>query len=339
MAEVLRASVDPYGFERPDDFDYESYDDFMSNYLGILSRRAKKWEDLLGMEKSVKKGTKVKRYIRKGIPREYRGLVWMEVSKAQDLKDADPDLYSTLLSMPIPPEIVESIKIDIPRTFPDNIYFKVDSLDGKRQPLYNVLVAFAQKNPSVGYCQGLNFIAGILLLITEDEETTFWLLRILVEKILPDYYTKDMMGLLTDVEVLGELVRLKVPKVHEHLVSHDVTWALVASKWFICLFAEVLPVETILRIWDCLYYEGSKILFRVGVTLIKKNEEKILAAKNFPDIISVLKSITGDPLVTDCHLLMQAIFKEPGSFPRSLISRLRAQCRVKVQKQKEELKS
>lgn len=55
--------------------------------------------------------------------------------------------------------------------------------------------------------QGLNFIAGLLLLTTEDEEATFWLLRVLVKHLLPDYYTRDMIGLLTDIEVLSELVR------------------------------------------------------------------------------------------------------------------------------------
>ena len=44
---------------------------------------------------------------------------------------------------------------DIPRTFPDNIYFQDTPGDpqAKRGPLYNVLVALGTKNPSVGYCQ------------------------------------------------------------------------------------------------------------------------------------------------------------------------------------------
>lgn len=53
----------------------------------------------------------------------------------------------------------------------------------------------------------MNYIAGILLLVTKNEETAFWLLKILIETILPDYYTPTMDGLLTDIDVLAELVK------------------------------------------------------------------------------------------------------------------------------------
>lgn len=50
---------------------------------------------------------------------------------------------------------MEAIKIDLPRTFPENIVF------GRyRRPLFNVLIASASYNPDIGYCQGLNYIAG-----------------------------------------------------------------------------------------------------------------------------------------------------------------------------------
>lgn len=55
------------------------------------------------------------------------------------------------------------------------------------------------------------------MLVTNDEEITFWLLKMLVEIILPDYYTRTMDGLITDIEVLSELVRIKIPNVHQHV--------------------------------------------------------------------------------------------------------------------------
>ena len=47
----------------------------------------------------------------------------------------------------------------------------------------------------------------MLLLVTENEEDTFWLLKVLTENILPNYYAPDIPGLLTDVKVLEELIR------------------------------------------------------------------------------------------------------------------------------------
>ena len=60
---------------------------------------------------------------------------------------------------------------------------------------------------------------GLLLLATKSEETSFWLLKVLVEKILPDYYTKTMDGLIVDIEVLSELVKSKAPDVHQHVIN------------------------------------------------------------------------------------------------------------------------
>ena len=52
-----------------------------------------------------------------------------------------------------------------------------------------------------------------------------------------------MLGLRMDQEVLGELVRTKLPAVAALMDGHGVLWTLVVSRWFICLFVDVLPVE------------------------------------------------------------------------------------------------
>lgn len=55
---ALFCRVDPYGFERPDDFDYASYEAFFSRYLVVLTRRAIKWSKLLKGKNSIQKGLK-----------------------------------------------------------------------------------------------------------------------------------------------------------------------------------------------------------------------------------------------------------------------------------------
>lgn len=68
-----------------------------------------------------------------------------------------------------------------------------------------------------------------------------------------------------------------------------------------CLFV----LQTVLRIWDCLFYEGSKILFRVALTLIRPHQAEILPAQNLPDICERFKHITKAPDVHNCHTFMQ----------------------------------
>ena len=40
-------------------------------------------------------------------------------------------------------------------------------------------------------------------------------------------------------------------------------------------------METTLRVWDCLFYEGSKILLRIAIALVASNSAQILAARDF----------------------------------------------------------
>ncbi|XP_043747793.1 growth hormone-regulated TBC protein 1 isoform X2 [Cervus elaphus] len=367
--------IDPYGFERPEDFDYAAYEEFFSTYLVILTRRAIKWSKLLKGGGGVQRSMTVKRYIRKGVPLEHRARVWMGVSGAQAQMDRNPGYYQRLLQGERSASLEEAIRtasvpftheapqpwlhhllpvsgpgrkiskpakashrtgrhtgvstVDMSRTFPDNVRFRKDAEPCLQGPLYNVLLAYGHHNHGVGYCQGMNFIAGYLILVTKSEEEAFWLLDALVGRILPaDYYSPSMLGLKTDQEVLGELVRLKLPAVAALMDGHGVLWTLVASRWFICLFVDVLP--TVLRVWDCLFSEGSKILFRVALTLLKHHQASILEATSIPDLCEKFKEITRGRFVTECHSFMQRIFSEPGSLSRASIARLRERCRARL---------
>ena len=62
-----------------------------------------------------------------------------------------------------------------------------------RKALQRILLAYAWRNPSVGYCQGMNFIAGSLLLFM-DEEDAFWCLAVIAEDLLPGYYDLVMVA-------------------------------------------------------------------------------------------------------------------------------------------------
>lgn len=67
------------------------------------------------------------------------------------MKNADPDLYEKLLQTPHNKQVADVIKTDLPRTFPDNIFF--NNTENQQHQLYNVLLAFAHQNQTVGYCQ------------------------------------------------------------------------------------------------------------------------------------------------------------------------------------------
>ena len=96
-------------------------------------------------------------------------------------------------------------------------------------------------------------------------------------------------------------------------------FALFATKWFMCLYLSVFPIEvsiefgvwlkekTSLRVWDSFFVEGYKILFRIGLTVLKMEEKKLLNCNNTGDVINVLNEATKYKF--DCRSLMKVIRK------------------------------
>lgn len=257
-----------------------------------------------------------------GVPLNLRRDVWMKTSGMERIKEKNPSLFIDLLRSPHEADIVEIVKIDVPRTFPENIYFEVH-----QNKLFNVLVAFAHHNPAIGYCQGLNFIAGLILIVTKDEEDTFWLLKHLVENVASLYHTNTMYvqvhpwtwtdealntfryGLQRDIHVLSELVRLREPLINEKVNELGIPWAVILTKWLICLYSEVLPTETVLRVWDVMFAEGFKIIFRCALAVISTLKEDIMECMDISIVADLFRNLAKDPRFLDCHTFMQSMFK------------------------------
>lgn len=310
----LISDVDEYGFERD-----EAEREFKSRYYNILTRRSLRWNKVFSSR--LERSRTLQRFIRKGelncflmthrfdlvipgIPLSLRNSVWMSVSGSQRSMDQSPTLYSDLLRSQYQAEIVETIKIDIPRTFPENIYFEIH-----KNELFNVLVAFAHQNSAVGYCQGLNYIGGLILIVTKDEHVTFWLLKHLVERVASEYHTKNMSGLQLDIHVIGELIKLREPLIDEKINEVGLPWAVILTKWLICLYAETLPVETVLRIWDVMFAEGYKIIFRVALAIVLILKEDIMKATDISELAELFRNVNKHPRMLDCHSFLEFMFK------------------------------
>ncbi|XP_077436656.1 growth hormone-regulated TBC protein 1-A-like [Vanacampus margaritifer] len=239
----------------------------------------------------------------------------MATSGARKQLDSNLGYYQSLGALQHDTKLEESIRLDIHGTFPDNIFFQSDSKSGLQKALCNVLLAYGHHNKAVGYCQEMNFIAGYIIIVTKDEEKAFWLMDALLGTILPDYYySPAMRGLRTDQEVLEELVKAKAPAVGQLMAHYPGMWSVVVSCWFICLHVDILPIETVLRVWDCLFYEGSKV-------------------GSLMDVCQCFKRITCGVFTLDCHTFMQKIFAEPGSLSKATIDKLRGKCRQGIEEE------
>ena len=108
------------------------------------------------------------------------------------------------------------IELDLKRTFPGDPQEIVDKYIGS---LRNVLNTFLKRNPTIGYCQGMNFIVGNLLKHLNEEES-FWVFVQIVENMLPIDYYSHMLGILTDQRIFNNLLTKKFPKLVAHMQYH-----------------------------------------------------------------------------------------------------------------------
>lgn len=279
-----------------------------------------KWENYMMAQagKPLVRSQELKAMIRSGVPHEYKEVVWKECSNFHIGADRDklgPHYYKQLVSKSNSSSHDPSskqIELDLLRTLPNNRHYASVDSPGICK-LRNVLLAYSWHNPSIGYCQGMNRIAAIILLFLSEEET-FWCLVAIIDYIMPsDYYSKTMLAAQADQRVLKDLIQEKLPRVASHLEQYSVDLTLFTFNWFLTVFVDNIPIETFLRIWDAFLFEGSKVLFRFAVAFFKYVEEDIMRKKNTLELNHFMR-IMGEK-ITDVQRVAQIAFHTVNPFP------------------------
>jgi hypothetical protein len=128
------------------------------------------------------------------------------------------------------------------------------------------------------------------LLIYMSESQAFFLLSTLCDRLLPGYYSTTMYGTLLDQRVFESLVEKTMPILWDHLVKSDVQLSVVSLPWFLSLYINSMPLVFAFRVLDVFFLEGPKVLFQVGLAILRINGEELLDAMDDGAFISVLKS-------------------------------------------------
>ncbi|MCJ1361062.1 hypothetical protein MMC16_000159 [Acarospora aff. strigata] len=341
---------DRYGFHKATQHvTLKQYDAWDEGYSECLKRRKPKWLVLMkehglatdAPSRFPPRSTKVKRFVRKGIPPEWRGAAWFWYAGGYPLLQKNSGLYECLVEKAnnggMGGNDAELIERDLHRTFPDNIRYKPDpdpssksteapntTQDGQSAApetpvlhcLRRVLRAFSIYNPRIGYCQSLNFLAGLLLLFMQEEKA-FWMLVIITTVYLPGTHEVSLEGANVDLWVLMTSIKESMPtiwtKIAGDLDGTAVTVnrlppiTLCTTAWFMSCFIGTLPIETVLRVWDAFFYEGSKTLFRVALAIFKVGEQEIKAVNDPMEIFQVVQTIPRR--LIDASQLMDVCFR------------------------------
>lgn len=139
----------------------------------------------------------------------------------------------------------------------------------------------------------MNFFAGLLLLLM-PEENAFWTFVGIIDDYFEGYYTEEMIESQVDQLVFEELVRERFPKLVNHLdyLGVQVTW--ISGPWFLSIFVNMIPWESVIRVWDVLLFEGNRVmLFRTALALLELYGPALVTTKDAGDAITLLQSLAG----------------------------------------------
>ena len=162
----------------------------------------------------------------------------------------------------------------------------------RREALSRVLRAYARRSPHTGYCQGMNLLAGCLLLFL-DEADAFWALAALLEDgFLPRaLFAPGMAAARSDAFALRKLSASLLPSTAAALERLGVDpGASHLPRWLLTCFVGSLPLESALRVWDALLLERGKgaLLLRVALALLDVYGRALSAAADGADALGAL---------------------------------------------------
>ncbi|XP_076232000.1 PTB_TBC1D1_like and TBC domain-containing protein plx isoform X2 [Calliopsis andreniformis] len=234
--------------------------------------------------------------IKQGVPKGKRGEVWQFLAEQFCLKQPPMDTrdfpnyntpYDLLLKQLTSQQ--HAILIDLGRTFPNHPYFS-SALGPGQLALFNLLKAYSLLDHEVGYCQGLSFVAGVLLLHMSEDQAFFLLRHLMFRRGLRKLYLPDMAALQLYLYQLSRLLHDRLPAIYNHFDKHEVSPTLYAAPWLLTLFASQFPLGFVTRVFDLIFLESTEVIFRVSMALLEEHQDQLLACESFEEIMEYLKT-------------------------------------------------
>ncbi|XP_039919901.1 TBC1 domain family member 1 isoform X3 [Hirundo rustica] len=255
------------------------------------------WEKMLstpGRSKIKFDVEKIHSAVGQGVPRHHRGEIWKFLAEQYHLKHQFPSKqqpkdtpYKELLKQLTSQQ--HAILIDLGRTFPTHPYFSAQ-LGAGQLSLYNILKAYSLLDQEVGYCQGLSFVAGVLLLHMSEEDAFKMLKFLMFDVGLRKQYRPDMTILQIQMYQLSRLLHDYHRDLYNHLEEHEIGPSLYAAPWFLTMFASQFPLGFVSRVFDMLFLQGSEAIFKVALSLLGSHKPLILQHENLETIVDFIKS-------------------------------------------------
>mmetsp|Transcript_19050 Transcript_19050/g.34465 ORF Transcript_19050/g.34465 Transcript_19050/m.34465 type:complete len:344 (+) Transcript_19050:92-1123(+) len=226
--------------------------------------------------------------MRIGIPARYRWHVWQKLLKVKSgTGQAELVLQQD--------EWTQQIEMDVGRTLASEPSFT----DRKREQLQSLLKAYARATPSIGYCQGMNFIGGIIVLVCDDLLESLTAFKAVMEGPcqLAGFFASGFPKLCQYVSACDLLLQEEAPALRDHFLEECILPATYLHQWFLTLFAGTLPLPVVFGIWDRIIYEGLPFLLKQAVAMLLLLQQQLLKM-NLEETMEYFRKLKSPPQQT-----------------------------------------
>eukprot|EP00241_Pyramimonas_parkeae_P004676 CAMPEP_0114261148 /NCGR_PEP_ID=MMETSP0058-20121206/20946_1 /TAXON_ID=36894 /ORGANISM="Pyramimonas parkeae, CCMP726" /LENGTH=810 /DNA_ID=CAMNT_0001376591 /DNA_START=205 /DNA_END=2639 /DNA_ORIENTATION=+ len=182
----------------------------------------------------------------------------------------------------------ELILRDVGRTFPRLARFR--SLETRMQ-MWRVLMAYSLFDPEVGYCQGMGFVVGMLLMYLSEQDAFRSLVKLMVVGELRVLYLPGLHPLQMLLSELEEQVLLRLPRLGAHLQHFDVPSMAYAPTWLLSCFGSAFPSLFAARVMDLMMavHKPINVLIQVSLAVLDCAEPELLRRHEMDQLLLYIK--------------------------------------------------
>ena len=219
------------------------------------------------------------------LPSKKRKEFWFIASGAKREMLNNPGYYSSILKnfpngTQSPSE--HTLKLDVHRTFTYLDFFKNEE---NQKKLTRILTAFVRRNATIGYSQGLNFVAARLLMLVKEEEKVFWIFTQIIETYLPGDFYLLFAGVRKDMKIIEKIIKKKLKFLDTNI---ELCMSNLISRCFISLFSQLIPENILYIIWDAFFIYGEVILYRTFIWIAYLHYDKSLVNLDIDEINKII---------------------------------------------------
>jgi USP6 N-terminal-like protein len=280
---------------------------------------AQKWAKMIRNIDDYRTGrrrAKLRKRVYKGIPDALRGMYWVGILEADKLIAEKAktkhtyEYYKKKTATIVGASTANQIDLDIKRTHQDHLQFRERYGQGQTT-LFSILTAYSALDRKVDYCQGMNDVAGVLLMYMVEEQV-FWCMSMLLraEKFgLGGRMEDGFPELHKSFWVHDKLLARHLPKLSKFFagppededgsgmppatphkgLEMKMSAPIYAHRWFMMVFLGELPVETVNHVWDVFFLEGYWIVHVVAIHLLELCEKELLRS-SFEEVMDFMKN-------------------------------------------------